>query len=119
MSILLDSSVLKDYLRGHDYAKDMIASHDQAPISALTIHELLEAKDAQRDEQALRLFLFSFEALPVTGVIAEEAVALRKQFSINIPCALVWATARQHQLQLLVAPDSYFSGIKDSTLRAA
>ena len=119
MSVMLDSSVLRDYLLGASHAKALLANHPNAPICALTVQELLEAPEAEADLQGLRIFLHSFEALPITVPITEEAVWFRTRFRINVPCALIWATARQNKMQLLVSPNSFFRGIKDPSLRVA
>ena len=119
MSVMLDSSILRDYLMGKAHAKALLAQHAQAPISVLSVQELLEASEAEKDLQGLRIFLHSFEALPITVPISEEAVWLRTRFPINVPCALIWATARQNKHVLLVSPQSHFSGIKDPSIRIA
>ena len=117
MSVMLDSSVLRDYLFGKSHAKSLLEKHPNAPISVLSVQELLEAPEAEIDLAGLRVFLHSFEALPITTTVTEDAVWLRTKFRINVPCALIWATARQHKHQLFVSPDSMFSGIKDPSIR--
>ena len=119
MSVMLDSSILRDYLLGQAHAGALMETHDKAPISVLSVQELLEAPQAVNDLPGLRIFLHSFEALPITVPITEDAVWLRTKFPINVPCALIWATARHHKHVLLVSPNSAFHAIKDPSIRVA
>jgi predicted nucleic acid-binding protein len=45
------------------------------------------------EEGALRLFLSNFVVLPITNEVAERAVVLRREQKLNLPDAIILATA--------------------------
>ena len=103
MKALFDTNILIDYLSGIDLARDEIARHDVALISAITWMEVMAgAKPAE--EQTLRLFLKRFRVVAVDEAVMETTVAIRREHGVKLPDAIIWATARR-EYALLVTRD--------------
>ena len=56
---------------------------------------LVGARD-EREQHALRAFLSACDVIEINGVVAEEAVRLRRSQRLKLPDALILATARVH-----------------------
>ena len=103
MKALFDTNILIDYLSGVDGARDEIARHDVALISAITWTEVMAgAKPAEED--TLRAFLRQFRVVAVDEPVMETTVAIRREHGIKLPDAIIWATARR-EYALLVTRD--------------
>ncbi|RZU99633.1 type II toxin-antitoxin system VapC family toxin [Spiribacter vilamensis] len=103
MKALFDTNVLIDYLSGVDGARDEIARHDVALISAITWMEVMAgAKPAEED--TLRAFLRQFRVVAVDEAVMETTVAIRREHGIKLSSAIIWATARR-EYALLVTRD--------------
>jgi predicted nucleic acid-binding protein len=98
VSVLIDTGVLVDYLRGDPRAADVVESHAHRAISALTWLETMAM--APRNRQAPTLaFLRSFERLSISEAIADEALVLKEAHpGLDLHQALNWATARANRL---------------------
>lgn len=53
------------------------------------------------EENAIRSFLGTFEILELSAEIANQAIAIRKQYRLKIPDAIVYATARTQGCMLV------------------
>lgn len=100
MRFLVDSCILIDHLRGHAAATAFLASERVAAISAITWMEVMAGASSEREGDALRGLLEAFTLLAIDGVVAEEAVRLRRDLRVKLPDAIIFATARVHQLEL-------------------
>lgn len=96
MSVLLDSCILIDFLAGCDAARDYLAHIKGAAISQITWMEVMVGAATDEEEAVLRGFLSTFDIMPVDGPVAEEAVELRRTRRLNLPDAIIFATARVH-----------------------
>jgi len=120
MKAVFDSSLLRDYLMGHADAQKEMARYREGVVSVLSMQELLEAPEAAaQDKEALNAFLNSFAALDMDAGVVREAVRLRSLHPLGVPYALVWASARQHNLLLVATARSAFATINDPSLRIA
>jgi predicted nucleic acid-binding protein len=98
VSVLIDTGVLIDYLRGDRRAAHAVEAHAHRAISALTWLETMTLAPPQQQAPTLA-FLRSFERLPISEAAADEALRLREAHpSLDLHCALNWATARAHRL---------------------
>ncbi len=90
---LLDTNILIDHLNAVPPARAEIARYDDRAISIITWMEVMVgAKEELAD--ATRRFLEGFEVVDLKEPIAERAVALRRQYRIKLPDAIIWATAQ-------------------------
>jgi predicted nucleic acid-binding protein len=106
-SVLVDTSVLLDYLAGEERARQALAPFGHRSISVVTWLELMavcppEALDATRG------FLRTFERLSISEAIADEALRLQQQ-KPGLPSnrALTWASANVNQLVYLTVDPSH------------
>jgi len=64
-------------------------------ISLITWMEVMVGAN-QQTESVLRGFLNDLICLPINNIVGEATVALRRNYKIKLPDAIVWATAQQH-----------------------
>ena len=93
VSVLIDTSILIDYLNGIEQAKTELDRYSDKAISLITWMEVMVGSTPET-EGIMRGFLSSFVHLPIDEQVATVAVALRKQHKIKLPDAIVWATAQ-------------------------
>jgi predicted nucleic acid-binding protein len=106
---LLDTNVLVDFLGGVPQARSEIDRYDDAAISIVTWMEVMigappEAADATRS------FLARFALVELDQDVAEKAVALRRQYRMKLPDAIIWASARRHGRLLVTRNIKDFPG---------
>jgi len=102
---LVDSDVFIDYLKGFDLACDLIETQiDRICLSVITIAEIRAGIKGQEEEQALDQFLSAILIYDVTRTVAEMGGDWVRQFgrshAVEIPDALIAATATAHNLEL-------------------
>lgn len=98
MSVLIDTGVLVDYLRGDRRAARAVDAHPHRAISALTWLETMALAPPDQHGPTLA-FLRSFERLAINEAIAEEALRLKEAHpELDLHRALNWATARNNRL---------------------
>jgi predicted nucleic acid-binding protein len=90
---LFDTNVLIDYLAGIRAAKTELARYSDKAISMITWMEI-QVGTEPNDQLKVDKFLLKFELLPITMEVSTQAVEIRKQARINLPDAIIWATAR-------------------------
>jgi predicted nucleic acid-binding protein len=94
---LFDTCILIDYLNGIAAAADTLAQYAGNPaISVITWMEVMVGAKRLNQEQQLatRRFLAQFAHLPVSEVVAEQAVIIRSEQGIKLPDAIIDATAQ-------------------------
>jgi predicted nucleic acid-binding protein len=102
-SVLIDTPLLLDYLRGDKRAQRAMQPYEHRSISVVTWLEVLsicppEVLDATRG------FLRSFERLSISEGIADEALLLmQKKPGLASNRALAWASARVNQLPFVTS----------------
>ncbi len=98
MNALIDTGLLRDYLRGEKRAAKAMEACTHRSISVVTWLELMAACPDGLDEPT-RGFLRSFERLSVSESIADEALRLMTaRQGLTLPHALTWASANVNQL---------------------
>lgn len=117
MSVLLDTCILIDYLRGKDRAVDYLESLEVAPtISVITIMELTAGVKGRQEEGQMAELFAALNVIDVSVTVAEEAGRLLGQFSrshaIDPPDALIAATASCHELDLVTHNLKHFPMFK-------
>ena len=94
MKAVFETNILVDYLGGSEAARGELARYRVRLISIITVIELMVGARNAHEEASIRGFLSSFEVLELSAEIAQEAIAIRKQWRLKIPDAIVYATAR-------------------------
>ena len=117
-SFLVDSDVFIDYLKDFDLACDFIETHiDRIGLSVITIAEIRAGIKGKEEEQALDQFLSAIPLYDVTRTIAEMGGDWVRQFGrshgVEIPDALIAATAAAHHLELKTLNTKHYPMIKD------
>jgi predicted nucleic acid-binding protein len=115
--VLLDTCVVIDFLRGNRAAGDYVHSFDAKPsVSVVTIAELFQGFRSQRREVEARVFLRECRILIVSEVIAEQTGAILRHYKsshdLDMPDALIAATAEHHGLDLATLNVKHFPMIK-------
>ncbi|MDP2328878.1 MAG: PIN domain-containing protein [Dehalococcoidia bacterium] len=112
MDLLLDTTVLVDFLRGDQGALRLIqrvasGQAERGYISAMTVLELLQKPNLTPEEQAVRsTFGQVLPVLPITEEIAVEAGLLATTANMTNPKGIIFdaviaATASKHRLDIV------------------
>lgn len=104
MNAVLDTNVLIDYLNGVTAAREEMRRYPQPSISPISWMEVMVGTTAE-DEPSVRRFLAGFREVVIDHEIAERAVALRREYRLRLPDAIIWASA-QNEGALLVTRNS-------------
>lgn len=98
--VVADSNILIDVLTGRQPALDEMLRHSSLAISVVTWIEVLAG--FRHSEARLRQAVEdTFEVIPLSAAIAEEAVLLRQTTHLKLPDAVILATAHVDQSLLL------------------
>lgn len=116
-SLLLDSNIAiylsKKALSVADFAKP----EDVLFVSLVTYMEVVGYKFSDEIEEAFTDSLFKLlQQLPITQAIADRVVEYRKIRKIKLPDAIILATAREHNCQLVTRNSSDFVGLDGQVL---
>jgi predicted nucleic acid-binding protein len=101
MQVVFDTNILIDYLNGIGAARTEISKYPKGLISILTRMEVLVGVKDVREEMQVRLFLNRFKTIALSDEIAESAVRIRKELGMNLPDAVIYATAQTYQCLLV------------------
>ena len=115
MSVVFDTSLLVDYLRGIPQAH---AAFETYPHRSITVITWVEVMAAAPEELASRTrdFLRGFERLAINEAIADRALSLiQRHEQITMRHALPWATAQSNSL-IYVTPDFPRLAARDATV---
>jgi len=104
MNALFDTNILIDYLNGIDAAREEIAHYRKPCISPITWVEVMAG--AKPDEAPLvGQFLARFAQIAIDAEVASATAAIRREYRIRLPDAIIWASAC-HAGVLLVTRNS-------------
>jgi hypothetical protein len=111
--IVVDTNIVIEFLRGMPAAVawfDGLA--DRPAISAISVLELYAGVRSQRDERDIIAVRQKLPCLPISEVIGERAGAIMRHFhkshGIDIPDAMIAATAEHHGLRLATLNVKHF-----------
>lgn len=112
-SVLIDSDVLIDYLRGQADAIVYLESvTDRLVISAITVAELFAGVREGTERQALEAFLSAFEIVAVDQAISQRGGLYRrdlgKSHGVGLADALIAATAEVLGATLVTLNQKHF-----------
>jgi predicted nucleic acid-binding protein len=113
VSILLDTNILVDYARRLPAAIAWLKSLPEPPqMSAVSLLELHVGVRSQREEREIEIICAPLRSLAVTSEIAKQAGSYLRHFvsshGIDIPDAIIAATAEQHGLRLATLNVKHF-----------
>jgi len=121
-TVVLDTDILIDHLRGFTKAKIFLALFDEKSISGmistLTVMELLSGKSASEDIKRIKIekLLSLFKTVDVTFSIAEKAGELRRKYSTNPIDSIIAATAISYNLKLVTCNISHYQIVEGLTI---
>jgi predicted nucleic acid-binding protein len=106
---LVDTGLLVDYLRGEPQAARALEAIERRAISVVTWVELMSLSPPGALE-ATRGFLRSFEQVPLSEPIADEACRLiRRHPGLALRRAVSWAAARVGRLTFVTTDPAFVS----------
>ena len=109
---VFDTNILIDLFNNRVEAADAIdhaASH--RAISLITWMEVMVGAKKYHQEQRTRMALSTFNIINISQDIAERSVALRQEYKLKLPDAIILATAQLHRLELITRNTKDFAGI--------
>ena len=115
---LIDTNIFVDHLRGQGPAKayfDSLGNEDDILFSAITEAELIagqECKDKEKKEGVLQ-FLAQWKKIIVSNQIAVLAGDLSRDKELDLPDALIAATALINKAELVTRNSRDFKKIAD------
>jgi len=117
-TILLDTDVLVDYLRGREEAVAYIKAHaDQALIPSVAVAELYAGVKDEDELARLDDFLALFPIIPLTKEIARAAGAHKRAYhrshGVGLADAVVAATAEAQEADLKPLNVKHYPMLKD------
>jgi len=98
---VFDTNILIDYLLGKEPAREELARHPEARISAVTWIEVMVGARDVNEENQLRQFLARFELIPLDALVAETSAMLRSCYRLRLPDAVIWASAKNRNSVLV------------------
>jgi predicted nucleic acid-binding protein len=101
MKALVDTNILIDYLQASQEAADELNRYHSIYISRITWIEFLVGAKTLDDENLRKDLLQQFSLLELDQAVAEEAIAVRQKIRMELPDAIILATARVHELLLV------------------
>ena len=111
-SALFDTNILIDLFSGRREAKQALeAWPPQNAISLITWMEVIVGAKKYHQEQRTRMALSTFNIINISQDIAERSVALRQEYKLKLPDAIILATAQLHRLELITRNTKDFAGI--------
>ncbi len=100
---LVDTDIFIDLLRGFQPSITFFNEEEEIIFSAITEAELLsgqQCKDALVREKILH-FLSQFEKIPVGNPLVQIAADFRRKYSVELPDAIIAASAFVHNATLI------------------
>ncbi len=114
--VLVDTDIFIDFLRNNTAAIEFIENHlHEISFSAITEAELLSGKECDNQEVREKLlhFLAQFEKIPVDNPLVQVAGEFRRNYGIDLPDAIIAATAFIIDEPLCTRNIKHFEKIKD------
>ncbi|MBI4034958.1 MAG: type II toxin-antitoxin system VapC family toxin [Candidatus Chisholmbacteria bacterium] len=116
MAKLLDTNVFVDYFRGQIHVKDYFKKQTEIVCSVVTAAELIQGSRNKREQNVNRRLLAKIKVLSITPAISSKMLSLMETYALShgleIPDALIGATAIEENLILVTANIKHFSFIK-------
>ena len=115
-SALFDTNILIVLFSGRREAKQALdAWPPQNAISLITWMEVMVGAKKYNQEHRTRVAMSAFNVIGVSQEIAQRSVALRQEYGMKLPDAIILATAQVHRLELVTRNTRDFAGIPGVT----
>ncbi len=116
-SILLDTDVLVDFLRGHKKAVAFVKVHSaQIILSSIVVAELYAGVKGDAEQAALEDFVSLFRVVPVSAEIAKAGGLYKRDYGrsygVGLADAILAATAEAENAELKTLNTKHFSMLK-------
>jgi predicted nucleic acid-binding protein len=108
LNALIGSDILLDFLDGYAAAAEEIARYRECCVSIVSWMEVSAGARTRTDEAVRRAFLAHFRVVPLTAEVAEEAVKLRREYRLQLPDAIIWASAVSENCLLVSRNTKHF-----------
>jgi len=106
IDFLIDTNVPIYVLEGHPIVKGIMQC--SAAVSVITEMELLgKIGLLPKEETKIRSLLQDCEILAFTDTIKTATIALKQQYALKLPDAIIAATAKQYGLPLITADKGF------------
>ena len=117
-TLLVDTDVLIDFLRGHDKAIGFVDTFSQDIIlSSIVVAELYAGVKGAEELAILDNFISLFRVVPITSEIAKIGGQYRRDFGkshgVGLADAILAATAIQEKAELKTLNVKHYPMIKD------
>ena len=112
-SLLIDTDVLIDYLRGNDQAADFLESTEKLLyISCITVAELFAGVREGEERIILEKFLRSFDTIAIDEKIVQKGGLFRRDFGkshgVGLANAIIAASATEVGATLITLNQKHF-----------
>lgn len=118
--MIVDANIIIDFLKGHKEANRFIEAHKPISTSVVVVSELFAGVKSKSEMREIREFLTFVELVDVTEVIAKNAGLLRRKYlkshGIEIPDALIAATANYLKVPVASLDKNHFSVLTDNLI---
>ena len=112
-SVVIDTDVLIDFLRGDEQAAGFMDSHlGRTSVSAITVAETFAGVRSDREAERIDALFSTMEVVPVTAAIARQAGIYRRRYRAShgtgMADAVAAATAEAAHAQLATLNTRHF-----------
>lgn len=117
-SVLVDTDVLVDFLRGHGKAVAFVNEHaDRIILSSIVVAELYARVKGDEEQAALDRFVSLFRVVSVSAEIAKAGGICKKDYGkshgVGLADAILYATAEAENAELKTLNTKNYPMIKD------
>jgi predicted nucleic acid-binding protein len=109
LKALLDTNILVDYGLGISSAIEELARYHVSAISRVVWIEFIAGAKVAEVEARRRFIAEEFVLLEVDENVSQETILIRQRTRLNLPDAIILATARVHGLLLVTRNARDFS----------
>ncbi|MBI2190674.1 MAG: type II toxin-antitoxin system VapC family toxin [Planctomycetes bacterium] len=105
-SILVDTDVMVDYLRGYEQAVTFVRERvDEIALSSIVVAELYAGVKSELEQAILDELISLFRVFPITAEVAKVAGLLKRDFGkshgVGLADAILAATAQTENVTLV------------------
>ena len=117
-SILLDTDILVDFLRGHSKAVAFVKAHSERIIlSSIVVAELYAGVKGEAEQAALDNFVSLFPVVPVDAEIAKAGGIYKRDYAkshgVGLADAMLVAVAEAEHAELKTLNTKHYPMLKD------
>ncbi len=116
-TVIVDTDVMVDFLRGADQAVVVIKEHaERIALSPIVVAELYAGVKGKREQETLDELVSIFRVINVTAEIAKSAGLLKRDYAashgVGLADAVIAATARSQNAELLTLNVKHYPMLK-------